>query len=67
MDDQKRQLRKLKRELKRSGSKRRRRYLRRELNENPEDAAHTDFQFGRDQTAGLNGLDQDSTRRKSAD
>ena len=63
MDRDKRDLRQIKREVKRAGSKRRRRYLKRELRENPEDAAHTDFQFGRDSSAPLNGLDQDATRR----
>jgi hypothetical protein len=64
MDRDKRDLRQIKRELKRAGSKRRRRHLKRELRENPEDAAHTEFQFGRDSSATLNGIDQDATRRK---
>jgi hypothetical protein len=63
MDPDKRQLRKLKRDLKRAGSKRRRRHLKRELAERPEDAPYTEFDFGRHSSAGLNGLDQDATRR----
>jgi hypothetical protein len=65
MDREKRELRQLKREVKRAGNKKRRRYLKRELQEHPEDAAHTDFEFGHDSSATLNGLDQDSTRRRS--
>jgi hypothetical protein len=34
------------------------------LAENPEDAPHTDFQFGRDSSATLNGVDHDATRRR---
>ena len=44
MDPEKRQLRKLKRDLKKAGSKRRRQFLKRELNENPEDAPHSEFE-----------------------
>ena len=66
MDREKRELRQLKRDVKRAGSKRRRRYLERELRDNPEDAAHTNFRFGRDSSARLNGLDQDATRRRGS-
>jgi hypothetical protein len=65
--DQKRELRKLKRDLKRAGNKRRRRYLKRELTENPEEAPHSEFRFGRDSSAPYNGMDQDATRRRPAD
>jgi hypothetical protein len=65
MEPDKRQWRQLKRELKRAGNKRRRRYLKRELTDNPEEAAFTDFDFGCNSSAGLNGLDQDATRRRS--
>ena len=73
MDPEKRQLRKLKRDLKKAGSKRRRQFLKRELNENPDylpgitlpaDAPHSEFDFGRTSSEGLNGLDHDSTRRR---
>ena len=40
------------------------RVLKRELADNPCEAHHTDFQFGRDRSAGFNGLDQDSTRKR---
>lgn len=63
MDQDKRQLRKLKRDIKNAGNKRRRQHLKRDLRDNPEAAHETEFQFGRDSSAGLNGLDSDSTRR----
>jgi hypothetical protein len=62
--DDKRQLRKLKREIKRGGNKRRRQHLKRELAENSEEAPHSEFDFGRQTSATLNGMDRDATRRK---
>jgi hypothetical protein len=67
MDPDKRQWRKLKRDIKRAGNKRRRRHFKRALAENPEDAPHSEFEFGRDSSAGLNGLDRDATRRRPTD
>ncbi|HEY7428680.1 MAG TPA: hypothetical protein VH682_30905 [Gemmataceae bacterium] len=67
MDQDKRQFRQLKRDLKRAGNRKRRRHLQRELLENPEDAGQSDFDFGRDSTAGLNGNDHDATRRRADD
>lgn len=61
-DQEKRQFRKLKRDVKRAGNKRRRHYLKRELVENPEEAPYSEFAFGRDSSAPLNGMDQDATR-----
>jgi hypothetical protein len=61
-DQDKRQFRKLKRDIKRAGNKRRRHYLKRELAVNPEGAPFSEFQFGRDSSATLNGMDQDATR-----
>jgi hypothetical protein len=61
--DDKRRLRKLKRDIKRAGNKRRRQHLKRQLAENPEEAPHTEFDFGRTSSETLNGLDEDSTRR----
>ena len=63
-DQEKRQLRNLKREVKRVGNKRRRQHLKRELIERPEDAPHSEFEFGRDSAAGFNGMDQDATRKR---
>jgi hypothetical protein len=64
MEQDKRQFRKLKRDVKRAGNKRRRQYLKRELAENPEDAPHSEFDFGRNTSATLNGLDNDATRKR---
>jgi hypothetical protein len=62
MDQDKRTFRKIKRDVKRAGNKRRRQYLKRDLAENPEDAANSEFDFGRNSSAGLNGMDDDATR-----
>jgi hypothetical protein len=64
MDPDKRQLRKLKRDIKRAGNKRRRQHFKRELDDNPEEAPFSEFDFGSDSSAGLNALDNDSTRRR---
>ena len=53
-------------DLKKAGSKRRRQFLKRDLAENPEEAPHAEFDFGRTSSEGLNGLDQDSTRRRES-
>jgi hypothetical protein len=63
MDRDKRVLRNLKRVIKRAGSKHRRQQLKRDLADNPEEAHHTDESFGRSSSQGLNGLDNDATRR----
>ena len=63
-DPHKRELRKLKRVLKRAGSKHRRRDLKKQLAENPEEAAHAEEDLGRHRSEGLNALDQDATRKK---
>ena len=63
----KRQYRKLKRDIKRAGNKRRRQHLKRELADSPEEAPHSEFEFGRDSSAWLNGLDNDATRRQRPD
>jgi len=64
MDRDKRQMRKLKRDVKRAGNKRRRQYFKRELEQSPEEAPHTEFEFRRDSSAVFNGMDQDATRRR---
>lgn len=64
MDQDKRQLRKLKRDLKKAGTRRRRQHFKRELADNPEEAAHSEFDFGETSSQGLNGLDQDATRKR---
>ena len=65
MDQEKRQHRELKREVKRAGNRKRRQHLKRQLTEDPDEAAHVEFDFGRDSSAGLNGNDRDATRRRS--
>lgn len=52
--DDKRRERKLKKEIKKAGNRKRRRFFQRQLEENPEDAAHSEFDFGRNSSAGLN-------------
>jgi hypothetical protein len=64
MDPDKRQFRKLKRDIKRTGNKRRRRHFKRELTDNPEQAPFSEFDFGNDSSATLNGLDNDATRKR---
>jgi hypothetical protein len=62
MDQDKRNYRKMKRDVKRAGNKRRRQYLKRELADNPEGAPYSAFDFGPNSSAGLNGMDNDATR-----
>jgi hypothetical protein len=64
VDPRKRELRKLKRTLKRAGTKHRRRDLKRQLAQDPEGAADAEENLGRYSSENLNGLDQDSTRRR---
>ncbi|MCZ2342391.1 MAG: hypothetical protein LC104_11430 [Bacteroidales bacterium] len=64
-DPDKRRLRELKRVLKKAGSKHRRRELKRDLAENPEEAAYSEENLGRSRSDTLNGLDRDSHRKKA--
>ena len=64
MDPDKRRIRKLKRDIKRAGNKRRRQHLKRDLADNPEEAPHSTFDFGDTSSATWNGIDQDATRRR---
>jgi hypothetical protein len=66
MDQDKRRLRELKRAIKRAGNKSRRQQLKRDLVENPRETHHAEFDFGLDSSAGLNGMDQDATRRRGS-
>jgi hypothetical protein len=63
-DPDKRMLRDLKRTLKRRGNKHRRAELKKNLAENPDEAAHAEESLGRHRSDALNKLDNDSTRRK---
>jgi hypothetical protein len=67
MDQDKRKYRHIKRHLKKAGNRKRRRYLQRELLDNPEEAAHSEFDFGRVSSAELNGNDRDTTRYRRED
>ena len=61
-DPDKRELRKLKRVLKRAGSKHRRRDLKKQLAENPEEAADAEENLGRSRSDTLNGLDHKTSK-----
>lgn len=67
MDQGKRQQRKLKREIKQAGNKKRRHKLKRDLRDNPHEAHWTEPSVGKASTEALNGLDQDSTRKRKDD
>lgn len=64
MDQDKRRLRRLKRELKHAGNKKRRGRLKEELRANPEEAHLSEERLGRYRSADFNGLDEDATRRR---
>jgi hypothetical protein len=63
MDRDKRSYRQLKRDIKKAGNRKRRRTLQRDLQQNPAEAADTEFDYGRRSSEGLNGNDDDATRR----
>lgn len=67
MNDDKRRQRELKRDVKKAGNRKRRRHLDRELARDPASAHQAEFDFGRDSSAGLNGLDKDATRLRGDD
>ena len=60
--DQKRELRQLKREIKRAGGKHRRRQLKQGLLDHPEEAHEDEPDVGKFRSAELNGLDQPRPR-----
>jgi hypothetical protein len=65
--DRKRELRQLKREIKRAGGKHRRRLLKQGLAEHPEEAHEDDPGFGKFRSAELNGLDRPANREPRAE
>jgi hypothetical protein len=65
MDQDKRRYRKLKRDVKRAGNKRRRAHLKRDLLNNAEEAAFSEFDFGDTSSQSMNGMDCDATRRRA--
>jgi hypothetical protein len=64
MDRDKRQLRKLKRVVKQAGNKKRRARLKRDLRDNPHEAHLSEPSIGKASSETLNGLDQDTTRKR---
>jgi hypothetical protein len=64
VDPDKRRLREQKRAVKKRGNKHRRQQLKRDLAENPDEAAHTEEDLGRHRSNEFNGLDRDSTRQR---
>jgi hypothetical protein len=64
MNQDKRRHRELKRDIKRAGTRKMRRHLKRTLTDDPESAAAAEFDYGRDSSAGLNGIDHDAKRRR---
>ena len=64
-DPDKHKTRKLKRSVKKRGNKHRRAKLKKSLGENPEDAAEVSEDLGRSRSDTLNGMDQDSTRKRA--
>lgn len=66
-DQEKRILRNLKRSLKRAGNKSRRQSLKRDLRDDPEEAAHSEESHNGYRSDWLNGIDNDSTRRRRGD
>ena len=62
-DPDKRKLRELKRVLKKRGNKHRRQELKKNLAENPEEAARAEEDLGRHRSVDLNGIGRDSSRR----
>lgn len=64
MNNDQRQHRQMKRDIKRAGNRTRRRDLKRELEANPAEAHFAEEGFGRHSSAPLNGNDNDATRRR---
>jgi hypothetical protein len=64
MDQEKKRLRQLKRQVKKAGNRKRRQQLKRSLRDDPEGAAEVETDFGGNSSATLNGMDQDATRRR---
>jgi hypothetical protein len=65
-NDDKRRLRKLKRDIKRAGNRKRRQHFKRSLTDDPDGNSDPSFEFGRDSSQFLNGNDRDATRRRSS-
>jgi hypothetical protein len=64
-NDDKRLVRRIKRDLKREGNKNRRRALKRSLEVNPDEAQFDNYEFKRDSSKPWNGLTRDRSRVRS--
>jgi hypothetical protein len=62
--DDKRLYRKLKRMVKRAGNRQRRQQLKRDLLADPKEADNTEFDYGKNCSASMNGIDRDATRKR---
>lgn len=65
MNDDKRQYRELKRDIKKAGNRKLRRSLQRQLAETPTEAHEAEVDHGRLSSASMNGNDKDATRRRT--
>jgi hypothetical protein len=63
MGDRKNIYRNLKHTVKRAGNRKRRQKLKKHLEEHPQEAHWDEYDYGRDSSTWLNGLDKDRTRR----
>ena len=61
----KRDLRRIKSVIKKSGNRHRRRELKRDLTDNPEEAAFAEEDLGQHRSDGFNGMDEDATRKRA--
>lgn len=60
---QKSYYRQVKRFLKKEGNKKKRQWLKRQLEDNPDEAPYAEYEFGDLSSEWLNGMDHDPTRR----
>jgi hypothetical protein len=67
MDQDKRKFRQLKRDIKRAGSKHRRRDFKRQLRDNPAEAHEGEENFGRHSSEAMNAYDKDATRKRKSE
>jgi hypothetical protein len=65
MHDDKRKHRRLKRNIKRAGSKHRRQDFKRALRDTPDEAHWKEENFGRYSSEAMNGNDEDATRQRA--
>ena len=66
MEPTKRELREVKRIIKRKGNQRLRRQLKQVLADDPEAASRVDLDYGRYRSSAMNGMDHDTTRRRES-